>query len=102
LQKAQLKRSLTTEDTESTEGTAGGNQRADSGGFFLEGQSQAGLQMDSEKLAAICSANAASGSGDQTGSDSESAKISEICGQPSSSALDSAAPSSRKNLFNFS
>jgi ABC-type microcin C transport system duplicated ATPase subunit YejF len=56
-----------------------GNQRADSGGF-LEGQSQAGLQMDSEKHAAIRSANAPSGSGDQTGSDSESAKISEICG----------------------
>ena len=55
------KRSLTTEDTESTEGTAGGNQRADSG-EFLEGHSQAGLQMDSEKLAAIRSANAASGS----------------------------------------
>ena len=48
------------------DGTAGGNQRADSGGF-LEGHSQAGLQMDSEKLAAIRSANAASGSGDQTG-----------------------------------
>jgi hypothetical protein len=60
-------------------GTAVGNQRADSG-EFLEGHSQAGLQMDSEKLAAIRSANASSGSGDQTGSDSESAKISEICG----------------------
>ena len=40
------KRSLTTEDTESTEGTSGVNQRADSG-EFLEGHSQAGLQMDS-------------------------------------------------------
>ena len=40
---------LTTQDTESTEGTAGGNQRADSG-EFLEGHSQAGLQMDSESV----------------------------------------------------
>jgi hypothetical protein len=66
-------------ESKSTEGNAGGNQRADSG-EFLEGHSQSGLQMDSEKLAAIRSANASSGSGDQTGSDSESAKISEICG----------------------
>jgi lipopolysaccharide transport system ATP-binding protein len=45
------KRNLTTEDTESTEGGggAGGNQRADSG-EFLEGHSQAGLQMDSESV----------------------------------------------------
>jgi len=73
------KRSLTTEHTEHTERGAGGNQRADSG-EFLEGHSQAGLQMGSEKLASIRFANAASGSGDQTHSDSESAKISEICG----------------------
>jgi hypothetical protein len=55
-------------------GTAGGNQQADSG-EFLEGHSQAGLQMDSEKLSAIRSANAASASGEQTGSDSESVKF---------------------------
>jgi len=61
------KRSLTTEDTESTEGTAGGNQRADSG-EFLEGHSQAGLQIDSEKLASIRSANASSGSGENCSS----------------------------------
>jgi ABC-type polysaccharide/polyol phosphate transport system ATPase subunit len=42
-------------------GTAGGNQLADSG-EFLEGHSQAGLQMDSEKLAAIRSANDPGGS----------------------------------------
>jgi hypothetical protein len=42
---------LTTEDTESIEGGggAGGNQRADSA-EFLEGHSQAGLQMDSETV----------------------------------------------------
>jgi hypothetical protein len=46
-------------------GTAGGNQRADSG-EFLEGHSQAGLQMDSEKLASLRSANAPSGSGEHS------------------------------------
>jgi len=68
------KRNLTTEDTESTEVGAGGNQRADSG-EFLEGHSQAGLQMDSEKLASIRSANDSRASGEQTGSDSESVKF---------------------------
>ena len=83
------KRSLTTEDTESTEGGAGGNQRADSA-EFLEGHSQAGLQMDSEKLASIRSANDSRASGDQTGSDSESVIIRDIRGKKSSSeALDS-------------
>ena len=56
----------TTEDTESTEGAAGVNQRSDSA-EFLEGHSQAGLQMDSEKLASIRSANDSRASGDQTG-----------------------------------
>jgi hypothetical protein len=55
-------------------GTAGGNQRADSA-EFLEGHSQAGLQMDSEKLASIRSANDSRASGEQTGSDSESVKF---------------------------
>ena len=87
-----LKRNLTTEDTESTEGNAGGNQRADSA-EFLEGHSQAGLQMDSKKLASIRSANAASGSRDQTGSDSESAKISEICGYLPENSAPKAPPS---------
>ena len=47
---------LTTESTESTEMVAGGNQLADSAAF-LEGHSQASLQMDSQKLASIRSAN---------------------------------------------
>jgi ABC-type glutathione transport system ATPase component len=74
------KRSLTTEDTESTERGAGGNQRADSA-EFLEGHSQAGLQMDSEKLASIRSANDSRASGEQTGSDSESVLIRDIRGK---------------------
>ena len=83
------KRNLTTEDTESTEGGAGGNQRADSG-EFLEGHSQAGLHRDSEKLASIRSANDSRASRDQTGSDSESVIIRDIRGRNSSSeALDS-------------
>ena len=81
-------RKLTTEDTESTEGGAGGNQRADSA-EFLEGHSQAGLQMDSEKLASIRSANDSRASREQTGSDSESVIIRDIRGKKSSSALDS-------------
>ncbi len=68
------KRSLTTEDTESTEGTSGVNQRADSG-EFLEGHSQAGLQMDSEKPSSIRSANDPSGSEQQSRLNSESAKF---------------------------
>jgi ABC-type multidrug transport system fused ATPase/permease subunit len=76
-------------DTESTERGAGGNQRADSG-EFLEGHSQAGLQMDSEKLASIRSANDSRASGNKTGSDSESVIIRDIRGKKSSSsALDS-------------
>jgi hypothetical protein len=59
-------------------GTAGGNQRADSG-EFLEGHSQAGLQMDSEKLAAIRSANDSRASG----ANASSAEIGEICGKQS-------------------
>ncbi len=75
-------------DTESTEVGAGGNQRSDSA-EFLEGHSQAGLQMDSEKLASIRSANDSRASGEQTGSDSESVLIRDIRGKKSSSALDS-------------
>jgi hypothetical protein len=69
-------------DTESTEVGAGGNQRADSG-EFLEGHSQAGLQMDSEKLASIRSANDSRVSGEQTGLVEKSAEIGEICGKNS-------------------
>ena len=79
-------------------GIAGENQRADSG-EFLEGHSQAGLQMDSEKLASIRSANAPSAFGEQTGSDSESVLISEISGKKSSSALDSATHGLRAGEF---
>ena len=55
-------------------GTAGRNQCADSA-EFLESHSQAGLQMDSEKIASIRSANDSRASGEQTGSDSESVLI---------------------------
>jgi len=82
-------KNLTTEGTESTERAAGGNQLADST-EFLEGHSQAGLQMDSEKLASIRSANAPSAFGEQTGSDSESVLIRGISGKKESIAPDSA------------
>ena len=73
---------LTTKHTNFHEkGTEGGNQLTDSG-EFSEGHSQAGLQMDSEKLASIRSANAGKGSGQQ-GSDLKSAIIGEICGKQS-------------------
>ena len=85
------KRNLTTEDTESTEGGAGGNQRADSA-EFLEGHSQAGLQMDSEKIASIRSANDSRASGEQTGSDSESVIIRDIRGKKSSAPATSYSP----------
>ena len=86
---------LTTEDTESTEGTAGGNQRADSA-EFLEGHSQAGLQMDSEKLASIRSANDSRASGEQNGSSAESVLIRDISGKKSSSAPDTSYPPLRR------
>jgi lipopolysaccharide transport system ATP-binding protein len=82
---ASSKKSLTTEDTESTERGAGGNQRADSG-EFLEGHSQAGMQMDSEKLAFIRSANDSRVSGEQTGLVEKSAEIVEICGKNSTAS----------------
>ena len=85
------KRNLTTEDTESTERGAGGNLRTDSG-EFLEGHSQAGLQMDSEKLASIRSANDSRASRDQTGSDSESVIIRDIRGKNSSAPATSYPP----------
>ena len=72
-------------DTESTEGNTGVNQRPDSA-EFLEGHSQAGLQMDSEKLASIRFANDSRASGEQTGSDSESVIIRDIRGKKSSAA----------------
>jgi ABC-type glutathione transport system ATPase component len=66
-------------------GTAGGNQLTDSAAF-LEGHSQAGLQMDSEKLASIRSANTPSGSPEN----SSSVLISEISGKKESIAPDGA------------
>ena len=82
-------KNLTTEDTESTEGNTGVNQLADSA-EFLEGHSQAGLQMDSEKPASIRSANAPSAFGEQTGPDSESVLIHDIRGKKESIATDGA------------
>ena len=76
----------------------GGNQRADSA-EFLEGHSQAGLQMDSEKLASIRSANDRRDSMDQTGSDSESVLIRDISGKKSSSGLVTPEASLRDGEF---
>jgi|GEM_PF-962912 len=64
-------------------GSDGGNQLADSG-EFLDGQSQAGLQMDSQKLQSIRTANDRSASGEY----SSSVPIRDIRGQ-NSNALDS-------------
>jgi hypothetical protein len=61
-------------------GSDGGNQLADSVGF-LEGQSQAGLQMDNKKGTAIRTANDLRACGEK----SESVVIREIRGQNSSS-----------------
>jgi glycosyltransferase involved in cell wall biosynthesis len=55
-------------------GSVGVDQFADSSGF-LEGQSQAGLQMDSQNHQSIRVANNPGASGEQTGSDSESVKF---------------------------
>ena len=97
-------RKLTTEDTESTEGGAGGNQRADSA-EFLEGHSQAGLQMDSEKLASIRSVNNSRASGDRSTLDSglstppASVLIRDIRGKKSSSVPDTSySPQRRRHL----
>ena len=75
-----------TTESKSTEGNTGVNQRPDSA-EFLEGHSQAGLRMDSEKLSAIRSANDSRAPGEQTGSDSESVLIRDISGKKSSSGL---------------
>ncbi len=56
----------------------------------MEGYSQAGLQMDSEKLASIRSANDSRASGEQTGSDSESVLIRDIRSKKESIAPDGA------------
>ena len=87
-----------TTESKSTEVNTGVNQRADSA-EFLEGHSQAGLQIDSEKLASIRSANDSRASGDQTGSDSESVIIRDIRGKKSSSVPDTSySPQRRRHL----
>jgi len=87
-----------TTESKSTEGAAGVNQRPDSA-EFLEGHSQAGLQMDSEKLASIRSANDSRASGEQTGSDSESVLIRDISGKKSSSGPVTPEASLREGEF---
>jgi hypothetical protein len=83
------KRSLTTEDTESTEGTAGLRLAGQAGAEFPN-PSTSELARDSEKLPSIRSSNDSRASGEQTGSDSESVLIRDIRGKKSSSeALDS-------------
>ena len=67
---------------QSGKGSGERNQPADSEGFF-KGQSQAGLQMDSEKLLDTRRANAPDTSGVQTGSESESVSIRVIRGEES-------------------
>jgi hypothetical protein len=73
-------KNLTTELTEDTEGRSGSNQRADSA-EFLEGHSQACLQMDSQKSATIRNPNDSRSSEGQTGLVEKSAEIGEICGK---------------------
>ena len=96
---ANSNQSLTTDGSDGHGyGTAGGNQRADSA-EFLEGHSQAGLQMDSKKLASIRSANDSRAPGEQTGSDSESVLIRDISGKKSSSGLVTPEASLRDGEF---
>jgi glycosyltransferase involved in cell wall biosynthesis len=71
-------------------GSVGGNQLADSG-EFLEGQSQAGSHMDSQKLQSIRAANDHSASGEMS-IPNESAKISENRRKNPSAPATSAAP----------
>jgi len=63
-----------------SKGRSGSNQRADSA-EFLEGHSQACLQMDSQKSATIRNPNDSRSSEGQTGLVEKSAKIGEICGK---------------------
>jgi ABC-type glutathione transport system ATPase component len=73
-------KNLTTELTEDTEGRSGSNQQADSA-EFLEGHSQACLQMDSQKSATIRNPNDSRSSEGQTVLVEKFAKICEICGK---------------------
>ena len=90
-------KNLTTEDTESTEENTGVNQRPDSA-EFLEGHSQAGLQMDSQKSAAIRNPNESRSSEGQTGLVEKSAEIGEICGKKMADGRDREGPSARRVL----
>jgi len=75
------KRILTTEDTEHTERTAGLRLGGQAGAEFPN-PSTSELARDSENASLIRSANDPSGSEQQSRLNSESAKISEICGTP--------------------
>jgi ABC-type multidrug transport system fused ATPase/permease subunit len=71
---------LTTEDTECTEGEAKVRLAGQAGAEFSN-PSASGLARGSENTSLIRAANNLRSSGDQTGSDSASAKIGEICGK---------------------
>jgi ABC-type polysaccharide/polyol phosphate transport system ATPase subunit len=81
-------KNLTTEDTECTEGEAKVRLAGQAGAEFSN-PSASGLARGSENTSLIRAANNLRSSGDQTGSDSASAKIGEICGKQSD-ALDGA------------
>jgi hypothetical protein len=71
---------LTTEDTECTEGEAKVRLAGQAGAEFSN-PSASGLARGSENTSLIRAANNLRSSGDQTGSDSSSVKIGEICGK---------------------
>ena len=73
-------KNLTTEDTESTEVEAKVRLEGQAGAEFSN-PSASGLARGSENTSLIRAANNLRSSGDQTGSDSASAKIGEICGK---------------------
>ena len=73
-------KNLTTEDTESTEVEAKVRLEGQAGAEFSN-PSASGLARGSENTSLIRAANNLRSSGDQTGSDSASAEIGEICGK---------------------
>jgi hypothetical protein len=73
-------KNLTTEDTESTEVEAKVRLEGQAGAEFSS-PSASGLARGSENTSLIRAANNLRSSGDQTGSDSSSVKIGEICGK---------------------
>ena len=73
-------KNLTTEDTESTEVEAKARLAGQAGAEFSS-PSASGLARGSENTSLIRTANNLLSSGDQTGSDSASAKIGKICGK---------------------